>query len=107
MAFLPDFQPFSPLCACIRQHSQAWRGMAGHSTPIAPNSLRIGTIFRTIRPRVTVKQLAYWGSDAARKAREARQRAGWRHVTTHRLTLNQRVQGSSPWGLTTTPCGGR
>ena len=107
MLFPFNSYPFSCICAGIRQHSHGLHGIAGHSTLIAPNSLRIGTNFRTIRPRVTVKQLAYWGSGARGRAREARQRAGWRHVTTHRLTLNQRVQGSSPWGLTTTPCGGR
>ncbi len=102
MAFLPDFQVFSPLCADICKHSQALCGIAGDSTPIAPQSLHIRANFRTIGPRMTVKQLAHWGSGARRRVREARQRPGWRHVTTHRLTLNQRVRGSSPRGLTTT-----
>jgi len=64
--------------------------------------LRIRTNFRRIEAGVTVEQLAHWGFGASKGTRQARRRAGSRHVTTRRFTLNQRVRGSSPRGLTTT-----
>jgi hypothetical protein len=62
--------------------------------------LRIRTNFRRIVAGVTVEQLAHWGFGASKGTCQARRRAGSRHVTTRRLTLNQRVRGSSPRGLT-------
>src|SRR5258708_6388370 len=62
--------------------------------------LRIRTNFRRIEAGVTVEQLAHWGFGASKGTRQARRRAGSRYVTTRRLTLNQRVRGSSPRGLT-------
>jgi len=63
--------------------------------------LRIAANFRRIEAGVTVEQLAHLGFSASKGTREARRRAGSRHFTTRRLTLNQRVRGSSPRGLTT------
>jgi hypothetical protein len=62
--------------------------------------LRIAANFRRIEAGVTVEQLAHLGFSASKGTRQARRRAGSRHFTTRRLTLNQRVRGSSPRGLT-------
>jgi hypothetical protein len=65
-----------------------------------PHILRIATISRKIEAGVTVEQLAHWGSRASKGTCESRHGASSRHFTTRRLTLNQRVRGSSPPGLT-------
>src|SRR5215469_10160391 len=57
---------------------------------------------RMMREAIIEQQLAHLGFLASNGAGKARYEAGSRHFTICRLTLNQRVQGSSPWGLTIT-----
>jgi hypothetical protein len=84
--------------------SRAFAAISRHFGQLGINFahiLRIAANFRRIEAGVTVEQLAHWGFSASKGTREARRRAGSRHFTTRRLTLNQRVRGSSPRGLTT------
>jgi hypothetical protein len=100
MAFRRIHTLFFAFAAAAPRHfrgiSERWRPP---EHPMGQN-LRILSNSHRIRREAPIKQLAQQGICNSKGAREARHHAGLRHNPRGRLTLNQRVQGSSPWGLT-------
>jgi hypothetical protein len=97
--------PFFAFVAAVPSHFRSISKLCRPGEhPVGP-ILRILWNSHTILPETPMKQLAQRGFRISEGAREARQHAGLWHIPQGRLTLNQRVQGSSPWGLTTTTSG--
>jgi hypothetical protein len=87
--------PFSRICGIWEQFPQDFRAI-----------LRILANSRIMGGAAGLDQLVTLWDSKRTLMRDARRNQGAGQIADLQLTLNQRVQGSSPWALTTTTCGG-